>query len=182
MDKSDIRRHVAASKTLLSDEEKISAAEQLFNRLEQLAGFIVADNILVYNSLPDELPTRRFIDKWNGRKRFFLPRVNGVNLDILPYEKSRLHLGAFQIEEPDGDELTPVDQIEVVIVPGIAYDRCGNRVGRGKGFYDRLLRDTRALKIGIGYDFQFFDELEADPHDVAMDIVVTDKRCVIVRR
>lgn len=182
MKKEYIRRRVAASKALLNNVEKSEAAERLFNRLEQLAGFILADHILIYHSLPDELPTREFIAKWNDRKKFYLPRVNGVNLDILPYDKSRTHLGSFQIEEPDGDQLVPVDQIEVIIVPGIAYDRNGRRVGRGKGFYDRLLSDSKALKIGVGYDFQFFDEIESEPHDVDMDIVVTEKRCIIIRQ
>lgn len=180
MRKDDIRRHVAARKSLLDEAEKAAAAEQLFRRLEKMAAFIVSDKILVYHSLPDELPTRAFIDKWAGRKQFFLPRVNGVNLDILPYDRSRMHLGAFRIEEPDGDDLTPIDDIEVVIVPGVAYDRLGHRIGRGKGYYDRMLSSSRALKIGVGYDFQFFDEFESEPHDVAMDIVVTEKRCVVI--
>lgn len=181
MKKEDIRRNVAARKALLDNEEKLAAANILFSRLEQLAGFIMSDHILIYHSLPDELPTREFISKWNGRKNFYLPRVNGVNLDIFPYERTRTHLGAFRIEEPDGDTPTPIDQIEVVIVPGIAYDRNGRRVGRGKGFYDRLLAETKALKIGIGYDFQFFDEIESESHDVDMDIIVTEKRCVVIR-
>lgn len=181
MKKQDIRRKITAQKSLLTTKEKEEAAERLFERLEKLAGFIVADNILVYHSLPDELPTHSFIDRWHGRKRFFLPRVNGVNLDILPYDRSRLHLGAFNIEEPDGAETTPVEDIEVIIVPGVAYDRNGHRVGRGKGYYDRLLASSRALKIGIGYDFQLIDEIESDTHDIDMDIIVTDNRCIVIR-
>ena len=173
---------VAARKTLLNDAERSEAAERLFARLEQMAAFMVADKILVYHSLPDEMPTRRFIDKWAPRKRFYLPRVNGVNLDVLPYDKSRLHLGAFQIEEPDGDDVTSMDEIEMVVVPGVAYDMNGRRVGRGKGFYDRLLRDTHAIKIGIAYDFQIVDEIDNDEHDIDMDIILTDRRCVFVRK
>ena len=182
MKKEDIRRLVSAQKSLLSDNERMDAAESVFARLEQLAAFMVADNILVYHSLRDELPTHSFIDKWATRKKFFLPRVNGVNLEILPYNRTGLHLGAFQIEEPDGDELTPIDEIEIVVVPGVAYDRAGHRVGRGKGYYDRLLNNTRALKIGVAYDFQFVDEIDNAPHDVDMDIIITEKRCVTVRK
>lgn len=182
MKKEEARRKVAARKSLLTRDECESAAEALFSRLEKLAGFKMADNILIYHSLPDELPTRAFINKWKDLKHFFLPRVNGVNLDIFPYDRTRLHLGAFQIEEPDGDIPTPVEEIELIIVPGVAYDRSGRRVGRGKGFYDRLLHDSRALKVGIGYDFQLFDEIESETHDVDMDIIITENDCIVIRK
>ena len=87
----------------------------MFDRLEQMAAFMMADRILMYHSLPDELSTRDFLGKWSGRKHFFLPRVNGVNLDILPYEQTRLHLGAFEIEEPDGNDLTDIADIELIM-------------------------------------------------------------------
>jgi len=176
MKKDDIRRNIKARKCLLSAAEQLSAAEKVFDALEKTAAFMMADNILLYHSLPDELSTARFIEKWHERKHFFLPRVNGVNLEILPYDRSRLHIGAFNIEEPDGDDVVPVEHIEMIIVPGVAFDRNGNRVGRGKGFYDRLLAETRALKIGVGYDFQLVDEIDAEPHDVRVDIVITDRR------
>lgn len=181
MKKEAIRRMIAAQKSLLDEAERNEAADRLFARLEQLAAFMLADNILVYHSLPDELPTHAFINKWSSRKRFFLPRVNGVNLEILPYDRSRMHLGAFRIEEPDGDDLTNIDDIELIVVPGIAYDQAGHRIGRGKGYYDRMLSGSKALKIGIAYDFQLVDEFDSEPTDVDMDIILTDQRCIFVR-
>lgn len=181
MKKDDIRRKVRAVKSLLSQEDKAQAARSVFGRLEELAAFMLSDRILLYHSLPDELSTREFIDKWCDKKSFFLPRVNGVGLDILPYDRSTLRLGAFQIEEPQGDDTTSIDEIEMVIVPAVAYDRCGNRVGRGKGYYDRLMKDSRALKVGVGYDFQFFDEIESEEHDVPVDIVITESNTYIIR-
>lgn len=154
------------------------AAEAVFAMLERSAAFMLADRILMYHSLPDELSTRAFIDKWHTRKHFFLPRVNGVNLEILPYDRSRLELGAFHIEEPAGGDPEPVENIELIIVPGIAYDRAGNRVGRGKGFYDRLLASTRATKIGVGYDFQLVDNVETEDHDVPVDFVITESHII----
>lgn len=176
MKKDEIRRYIKARKCLLSAIERMESAKRVFEQLEQTAAFMMADNILLYHSLPDELSTTEFIDKWHTRKHFYLPRVNGVNLDILPYDRSRMHIGAFNIEEPDGDVVTPIEDIEMIVVPGVAYDLNGNRVGRGKGYYDRLLADTRAVKIGVGYDFQLLDEIETEPHDVRVDIVITDRR------
>ena len=180
MEKNEIRRKIRALKSMMLESEKNLAAEEVFSRLEQTAAFLLADRILIYHSLPDELSTRTFIAKWNGRKHFYLPRVNGVNLDILPYDETRLELGAFQIEEPKGDNIVDPKDIELIVVPAVAYDRQGNRVGRGKGFYDRLLKTTKATKIGVGYEFQLFNEVPHEPHDVQMDMVITQKTCVLV--
>ncbi len=181
MKKEYIRSRIKAHKSLLSQAEKDEAAERVFAQLERTAAFVLADRILLYHSLPDELSTRRFIEKWHKLKHFFLPRVNGVNLEILPYDRSTLKLGAFHIEEPDGDNVYDPAEIEMVIVPAVAYDAMGNRVGRGKGFYDRLLADITATKVGIGYDFQLVDAIDAEPHDVKVDIVITESRYIRVK-
>lgn len=181
-EKESIRLTVKSRKSLLSPEERAREAEKVFDLLEQTAAFMLSDHILMYHSLPDELPTRTFLDKWHTRKKFYLPRVNGVNLDILPYERTRLHLGAFNIEEPDGDELADISDVEMIVVPGVAYDRRGNRVGRGKGYYDRLMHDSRAIKIGVAFACQLFDEIDADDFDVPVDYVITCKGIVNPRR
>lgn len=181
MNKEDIRSRVKARKSLLSALEKTRAAMAVFSRLEQSAAFALADNILLYHSLPDELSTREFLDRWSGRKRFYLPRVNGLNLEILPYDRSHMAMGSFRIEEPQGDDTTDVSQIELIVVPAIAYDTKGNRVGRGKGYYDRLLANSHATKVGVGYDFQLLDEdIPAEPHDVAVDMVITESRRIVI--
>lgn len=179
MKKDEIRRMIRARKALLSDQEREEASRRVFDTLQQMAAFTMARRILLYHSLPDELSTLEFIDRWHERKEFFLPRVNGLNLEILPYNRSRLHLGAFRIEEPDGDDTVDIDQIDLVVVPAVAFDRSGNRVGRGKGYYDRLLQSARALTVGVGYDFQLVDAIDAEPHDVAVDFVVTDRNGIV---
>ena len=178
MEKSEIRRKIRNLRMMLSEMEKASAAEEVFAQLEKTAAFMMADNILMYHSLPDELQTIKFLRKWQDRKRFFLPRVNGVNLDILPYEETRLELGSFHIEEPTGEDMVDVSDIELMVIPAVAFDRKGNRLGRGKGFYDRLLSTSKATKIGVGYEFQLFDDIPTEPHDVAMDMVITQKTLI----
>lgn len=174
-DKSSLRQRIKAQKALLTNAERLAAAADVFAAVEHTAAFLLARRILIYNSLPDELSTREFLAKWAGRKNFFLPRVNGVNLELLPYERTRLHLGAFRIEEPDGADIADPDTMDLIIVPAVAMDSDGNRLGRGRGFYDRLLAQTRATTIGVGYDFQFIAEgIPAEPHDVALDLVITE--------
>ncbi|MDE7180467.1 MAG: 5-formyltetrahydrofolate cyclo-ligase [Muribaculaceae bacterium] len=182
MEKSEIRRKIKAMKALMLEHEKLEAADRVFEMLEQNAAFMLAEKILMYHSLPDELPTQRFLKKWNNRKKFYLPRVNGVDLEILPYNESRLELGAFHIEEPTGTETVSPSEIEMVVVPAVAYDEQGNRLGRGKGFYDRLLASTKATKVGIAFDFQVVDEVPVEPHDVSMDIVISPSRMRVLRK
>lgn len=178
MTKDDIRRKVKAQKAMLADREKAEAAAKAFSLLERTAAFVMAENILMYHSLPDELSTHKFLDKWAHAKHFYLPRVNGENLDILPFDSDTLTQGSFNIEEPQGDNTVGMDCIDAVIVPSVAYDHKGNRVGRGKGYYDRLLANTQAVRIGMIYDFQLVDEIAVEPHDVGVDIVITDSRII----
>ena len=176
MDKHRIRIQMKARKALLDDVEKAVAARNAFELLEKTAAFMLSEHILLYHSLPDELSTREFIERWADRKHFYLPRVNGVNLDVLPYQRSRMHLGAFNIEEPDGDVLNDLSGIDMVIVPAVAYDRHGNRVGRGKGYYDRFFADIgRAERIGIAYGIQYIGGVKLDGFDVPMDTIITEK-------
>lgn len=172
MDKNEIRRRIRARKILLNDEERHRGAMDVFEQLSKMAAFMMADHVLLYNSLPDELATREFFDLLPRDKHYYLPRVNGPLLDILPYNAAQMHLGAFRIEEPDGDDIVDTDRIDLIIVPAVAYDRRGNRVGRGKGYYDRLLRGSRATKVGVCYPFQIVDEIDAEPHDVAVDYII----------
>ena len=181
MKKEEIRRQVKNSKALLSEADRRTAAERVFSQLESLAQFLLADNVMLYHSLPDELSTREFIDKWHERKHFFLPRVNGLDLEVLPYDRTSMHLGAFHIEEPTGDETVNLDDIDVIVVPAVAFDRNGNRVGRGRGYYDRLLSRARSVTIGVGYDFQLFDTIETEAHDIPLDIVITESSVIRLR-
>lgn len=179
--KSEIRDKIKTLKAMLSEEEKVSAATSVFSRLEHSAAFQLAERILMYHSLPDELDTRRFLNKWSGHKKFFLPRVNGVNLELLPYDESRLEIGSFHIEEPTGNDVRSIEEIEVIVIPGIVFDKKGRRLGRGKGYYDRMLKDSKATKIGVGYEFQLVDELPSEPHDIDMDMVITEHTTIIIR-
>lgn len=167
---------------MLDQAEKVAAAHRVFDTVRSMAAFVMAENVLMYYSLPDELPTHEFIDSMLGEKNFFLPRVNGMDLEILPFDRTRMHLGSFRIEEPDGDDTTDISDIDLVIVPAVAFDRNGNRVGRGKGYYDRLLSKSKAITIGVCYDFQLFNEFDTEDHDIPVDFVVADRHGIIRSR
>ena len=174
MDKKEIRKHIKIQRLALNESKKYADANVVFSKLEEKKEFINSQNILFYYSLPDELPTLEFLKKWSANKNIYLPRVNGENLEILAYDDKKLSIGSFNIEEPIGDEIIEPHLIDLIIVPAVAFDFNKNRLGRGKGFYDRLLSEaTKAIKIGVGYDFQIFETIPTEPHDIPMDIVLT---------
>lgn len=181
MKKAEIRQRIKALKIAVGKERAKIAAAKAFAQVEECAEFQKAKHVLVYHSLPDELSTHAFIEKWHGLKKLYLPRVNGDFLEILPYDATQLQSGSFNIEEPTGDEIVNGNDMDLIIVPGIAFDCKGNRVGRGKGYYDRLLRETTATKIGVGYDFQLLEGIiDAEKHDVKVDLIITEHQCVYV--
>ena len=140
------------------------AASKCFSRLEQCQEFIDADRILVYASLPDEISTDEFISRWYGRKQIFLPRVNGDDLDILPYRPGDTAEGAFGIDEPTGNECRDISEIDLVVVPAMAFDRRGNRL------------------IGAAYAIQIVEHIPAEPHDIKIPTIVTDEETIRIQQ
>lgn len=173
LDKPSLRRMVGQLKKLLTDSDKRWQADSVFAQIEQLQQFKAATDIAVYWSLDDEIATHRFIEKWFNRKRLWLPVIVGDDLIFRQFEGiDKMTAGAFGILEPTGRQLDNVAQIGLIIVPGVAFDLQNNRMGRGRGFYDRLLANSRAYKIGIAYSCQIFNQIPTGQTDIPMDLVV----------
>jgi len=173
LDKPSLRRMVGQLKKLLTEGVKRRQADSVFAQIEQLQQFKAATDIAVYWSLDDEIATHRFIEKWFNRKRLWLPVVVGDDLIFRQFEGTdRMTAGAFGILEPTGRQLDNVSQISLIIVPGVAFDRQNNRMGRGRGFYDRLLANSTAFKIGTAYSCQIFNQIPTKDTDIPMDLVV----------
>ena len=148
------------------------------SRLEQLPLFLAAEKVLLYHALPDELQTAPLLEKWEKSRQLFLPVVQGENLLIKPYRRGETTIGRFAITEPAGEATLPPHGIELAIIPGVAYGFNGARLGRGKGFYDRLLEQLSCPCIGICFEQQLYPEIPVEPHDRPMDLIVTPERVV----
>ena len=146
----------------------------MFKKIEQLPSFQQASHILCYWSLPDELNTHLFVDKWYVDKTIYLPKVVGKEVELIRYAgQNSLLEGAYGIMEPIGISLLYLTLIDLVIVPGIAFSKDGYRMGRGGGYYDRLLPLLpKAFKVGIAYSCQIVESIPVSKHDVNMNIVV----------
>ena len=171
--KKSIRSFINEQKQTLTDEIRITEAKKIFHRVTNLQNWIEAKNILIYHSLHDELSTEPFLKSITD-KTFFLPRVNGNCLDIVSYNENLLKKGTYNIIEPIGESISP-SKLDLIIVPGVAFDKNKNRLGRGKGFYDKLLSEVTCCKIGICYDFQLLEYLPCEDHDIKMNLIVTPK-------
>ena len=174
--KQQIRNLIAERKKILSSEEKREKSFQLFSFLEKYKPFTDAHVVLLYYSLPDEVYTHDFIKKWVKYKDIILPTVKGNELELHSYtKKENLRQGAFHIMESCSPLFTNEKIIDLTIVPGIAFDKEGNRLGRGKGYYDRLLPRLNSQNIGICFQLQLCKELPHEDFDQPMDAILTEK-------
>lgn len=145
------------------------------SKVEDLDRFREAKVVLLYWSMEDEVQTHDFVEKWYKSKTILLPCVDGDDLRLRQYTGADcMREGEqFGIGEPTGDEYTDLESVDAIIVPGVAFDKEGHRMGRGRGFYDRLLKSTpNAYKIGVCFNFQMVESVPVEPHDVMMDRVV----------
>jgi len=172
-EKSKIRKQIRELKKLISEAQKQKEANAIFGKIETLPEFKAAKSILLYWSTSDELPTHEIVEKWSGIKQVILPTVVGKDLVLKSYYSGgTMKQGALGIWEPDSGE-NYTGNIDLVIVPGVAFDRKKKRLGRGKGFYDRFFKNNNSIKIGVGFDFQFLAEVSSTKLDIRMDKVIT---------
>lgn len=173
--KKELRRRIAVLKSqyLLADEYQLQS-DKVLATLEAHPAFKVASTVLLYYSLRDEVDTHRFVRKWSNKKRILLPVVSGNDLELRLFTGEKdLTIGAYNIEEPTGEPFTNYSEIDFAVIPGVAFDASGQRLGRGKGYYDRLLPRLTAFKAGLCFPFQMVDEVPAEPFDIRMDAVIT---------
>lgn len=170
-----LRQSIRTIKASHSREELEALSLSLLQRLEQHPRFLEAHTILLYHSLPDEVDTHAFINRWCSQKEIILPTVVGDDLELHRYTGPHsLRLGSYGIMEPSGELFTDFARITLAVIPGMAFDQQGNRLGRGKGYYDRLLpRLTHAYKLGLCFPFQLLtEEIPHEPHDCRVDEVL----------
>lgn len=180
--KKKLRKQIAQEKSRHAPTELAAASIALLDKLEQHPRFIAARTVLLYYSLGDEVQTHGFVEKWYHQKKILLPVVKGDILELRVYTgKQSMKAGAYHIEEPTGEAFTDYAQIDFTIVPGVSFDRNGNRLGRGKGYYDRLLPQLHSYNVGICFDFQVSDEIPTEPFDKPMDEVWTEKGKIFFR-
>ncbi len=155
-------------------EKSAAICEKLFNLKE----FNTNGAAAVYVSSFNEPQTDAVIKRLRGEGRRAAVPVTDVQSGTLTLAEitESMKKGAYGIPEPT--EIIPVsiEETEIILVPGLAFDKTGARMGFGKGYYDKLLQTAKATKIGLCYDFQLLEKIPSEPHDVPMDVIITEKR------
>ena len=176
MDKKDLRQFIRMQKRQFTSQQLSELSLAVTGRLRAHPKVKAANIILMYYSLADEVDTHELIEQLRqGGKTVLLPAVvSDTDMELRYYEGPQDLLGGFfDIMEPVGRLFTDYESIDVAVVPGMSFDSRCNRLGRGKGYYDRFLpKIPQAYKIGVCFDFQKMPGIPADEHDMKMDEVI----------
>lgn len=180
--KAQLRKKIKVERNALSEAERNTYSVQICERLCEPSWYAKADTILVYSAIQSEADLDLFCKKaWADGKKLYFPKVFGETMDFFCVsDTSQLKSGVFHVMEPDVDAYTletfPSTQIRVpILVPGVAFSRRGERIGYGKGYYDRYIGvHSGLLPVGVCFECQLLDELPAEPQDIAMSRIVTE--------
>ncbi len=176
MKKSKLRAHFCTLRESLSAEEIAAASAALCHRLATWPILTGADTILTYLAFRGEIDPAPLFALLPD-KRWVVPRVEGTRLMLHPYDPARLVRHRYGMLEPAADlPLVDPQTVDLVLVPGVAFDPQGGRLGFGGGFYDGFLPTTPAIRVGITHDCCLAERLPCKEHDQRMDWVVTPTR------
>lgn len=173
--KKELRKKIRLRVSLLSELDKAEASLRLCDEIGGTKEWSEASDVLLYMALPDEISLQPLLDQaYESGKRIWLPVVRGEELELRLFDPTRLTIKSkYKILEPTDDALVLDDhsKLSLALIPGRAFTNEGHRMGRGKGFYDRLLPQISCPKWGVGFTCQRVEEIPMDSWDVVLDCV-----------
>ncbi|MFH1256119.1 MAG: 5-formyltetrahydrofolate cyclo-ligase [Candidatus Diapherotrites archaeon] len=179
-EKQLLREKALAKRGALSAKQVREKSRKIAERLFRLREFIEAKNIFCYMGFGNEVQTRKITEgALKSGKGVFVPKVKGKKMLACAFTSFKaMEKSAFGIFEPKKCRSIPLKKIDLVIAPGLAFDRKLNRLGFGKGFYDRFLKKLpkKTKRIALAFECQVFGKVPAEKKDEKMDFVVTEKR------
>ena len=173
-EKRQVRELLAQKRRLLTKEDVTNQSALVVAAIEQMACFQSAKTVLIYYPTHNEVDVLSLIKKHKKTKTFLFPVTHRHSMDACPYEgNAKMHRGKYNIPEPTTAPYK--GPIDLIIVPGVGFDKSGNRLGRGGGYYDKFITAVgkNTQLIGVGYDFQLIEEVPANRRDKKMDYIVT---------
>ena len=185
MSKQVVRKHILEWRSGLPETVRRQYGEAIARRVVALEAFSHARTIGLYSPVRGEVPTAAiFAAAVESGKRVAYPRVCGADLEFVPVTTLEdLQRGSFGVAEPVGRDTVAVPELDMLIMPGVAFSLSGWRLGYGKGYYDRLLAGERPSGplTGICYEGQLVPVLAGEAHDVPVQLIVTEARVVCVQ-
>jgi 5-formyltetrahydrofolate cyclo-ligase len=162
-----------------TEQEREQKSKLIERQLLKEEGFIKAERIMFYLDFDGEVKTETMINKARELgKEIYVPFCDTQENSLRPCifnKDSVLKKGPYKTLEPQNRSVLPIDKLNLVIVPALAFDENGNRLGRGKGYYDRFLKNIsgHTYSIGLAFDFQILPTLPVKPHDMPVDKVLS---------
>lgn len=185
MIKKSIRDHILDKRSFLGKNSHNLSSNTIINKLYESSLYKDAKIIMTFISFGDEVDTHEFIKKsLLDSKRIVVPITFPKTKEIKPSEIldfNELEIGFYNILTPKDEFIRFIDpkEIDLIIVPGVAFDRNGYRVGYGGGYYDRFLsKYPDAVKLGIAFDLQLIDEVPREHFDIAVDFIFTENKII----
>lgn len=184
--KKTIRKEILKKRDEMSPDSKMLKDTLIKERLFSLSEYINAQTILFYVSFRSEVDTLSMIRESLAReKRIVIPKVNKEEHMLMLYEIKDIteltagYMGIPEPSMPDG-KLVNLESIDLIIIPGVAFDYLGNRLGYGAGYYDILLskKQKKIPIVALAYEEQIVDSIPSEKHDVKVDMIVTDKTVI----
>lgn len=187
--KTELRNQYIEKRKAIPAEKKKAADSAICRKLASTVSFRFADTVMLYAALPSEIDLTELVQTALSQgKRVAFPRcVPGaplMNFHLIE-DISTLQKGSFSIMEPPADSpvWVPTDADKAIcIIPGVLFDPAGHRVGYGKGYYDRYFSDKNVQRIGVVYDDFILKSLPHGRYDLAVDLIVTEKRLISVQK
>jgi 5-formyltetrahydrofolate cyclo-ligase len=182
--KAKLRSTLRRQLKQLSAEARSTASAQACSLLQQQSAWQNAKTVFCYAPFSEELDVWALVrDGLAARKTVCLPRFDATTKRYIACEIQDVGKdiadGQFGIREPNIQCVAvPLNRLDLILVPGMAFDLNGHRLGRGKGFYDRLLSETKGIRCGVAFDEQIVEEIPVEPHDAVMDCIVTPTRWI----
>lgn len=182
MNKKELRIWIKNRRDALSKAERVSESDEVCKKVIELKWYREAKKILSFMNFGSEIEIERLNERVIADgKELFLPRVekNG-ELSIVKYGEG-FSIGQFGIREPVGKSYT--GELDMIVIPGLAFDREGNRLGYGKGYYDRLLeRYSDVVKIAPIYEIQLVEAVPVEEHDKKIDLIILKNRTIELKK
>ena len=179
--KKELRKKVLGARDKLSPRQRAAKSREIEERLFSLPEFKSAGTVMFFASFRSEVDTGPMIRRaLMFGKRVVLPKVEGTELalhEITDFDND-VAPGAWGIPEPIESRPVMLEELDLVIVPGAAFDERGNRLGYGAGFYDKLLPAFRKMTVALAFEVQIVPNVPADIHDVPIKKIVTDRRVI----
>ena len=172
--KRELRALMKQKLRRLSPVDRVEKSKAIIERIKLQPAFRDAKVVMFFYPIQNEPDLRSLFEEFKDRKTIILPVVHRKEIEMRIYtDKAHMRAGHFGVPEPTGEIF--VGNPDLIIVPGIAFDKDLNRLGRGGGYYDRFLkRFDKTTKFAVAYDFQLVKKVPARSHDVKVDRIITD--------